>query len=226
MMGISACFLLIRQNGRKIAKEQTMKRKSLMKKTLTILALIILTGTAVSAQAIYRGNTNKITFFSHTALEDISATDTVATMLLNTKTNQVITSVDVRGFHFPNPLMEEHFNENYMETNKEGEKDKNGKVTYPNRMATFNGKINETVDYTKDGTYQVTMTGDLTIHSVKKPRTLNATLVIKGGKITVDCKFNVLLVDHNITVPTAVGAKIAESIEVTVHSEMSAPAKK
>lgn len=210
------------QNGRMIAKEQTY-RKTNMKKTLALLALILTTGTVATAQAVYRGNSNKITFFSHTALEDISATDTVATMLLNTKSNTVIASVDVRGFHFANPLMEEHFNENYMETNKEGPKDSKGKPTYPNRMATFNGKINETIDYTKDGTYNVTMTGDLTIHNVKKPRTLNGTLVVKGGKITLDCKFNVLLVDHNITVPTAVGAKIAESIEITVHSEMTAP---
>lgn len=199
-----------------------------MKKTLSILALVLLSGTAMMAQSVYRGNSNKITFYSHTALEDISATDTVATMLLNTKNNTVIASVDVRGFHFANPLMEEHFNENYMETNMEGPKDAKGKPTYPNRMATFNGKINETVDYTKDGTYQVTMTGTLKIHNVEKPRTLNATLVIKGGKITIDCKFNVLLVDHNITVPTAVGQKIAESIEITVHSEMtsSSAAKK
>jgi polyisoprenoid-binding protein YceI len=70
------------------------------------------------------------------------------------------------------------------------------------------------------------MTGDLTIHNVKKPRTLNATLVIKGGVITIDCKFNVLLVDHEIQVPTAVGQKIAESIEVTVHSVMEQPKKK
>lgn len=197
-----------------------------MKKALTIIALVLFTGAAVSAQSLYRGNKNKITFFSHTALEDISATDTVATMLLNTKNNTVIASVDVRGFKFANPLMEEHFNENYMETNKEGPKGKDGKPTYPNRMATFNGKINETIDYTKDGTHSVTMTGDLTIHSVKKPRTLNATVTIKGGVVTIDCKFNVLLVDHNITVPTAVGAKIAESIEVTVHSEMTAPKAK
>jgi hypothetical protein len=201
-------------------------RTSIMKKVFSIIALVVLTGAAASAQGIYRGTANKITFFSHTALEDISATDTVATMILNSKTNQVIANVDVRGFHFANPLMEEHFNENYMETNKEGAKDANGKPTYPNRMAAFNGKINETIDYTKDGTYNVTMTGDLTIHSVKKPRTLNGTLVIKEGKITLDCKFNVLLVDHNITVPTAVGAKIAESIEITVHSVMVSMASK
>lgn len=196
-----------------------------MKKTISLLALLFLTGTAMMAQ-IYRGNSNKITFYSHTALEDISATDTIATMLLNTKTNNVIASVDVRGFRFANPLMEEHFNENYMETSKQGPKDAKGNPTYPNRMATFNGKINETIDYTKDGTHNVTMTGDLTIHNVKKPRTLNATLVIKGGVITIDCKFNVLLVDHDIKVPTAVGQKIAESIEVTVHSVMAQPGKK
>ena len=196
-----------------------------MKKTF-ILAFLLVAGPAIIAQGVYRGASNKITFFSHTALEDISATDTIATFLLNTKSNQVIASVDVRGFRFTNPLMEEHFNENYMETSKQGPKDSKGNATYPNRMATFNGKVNEVIDYTKDGTHNVTMTGDLTIHNVKKPRTLNATMVIKGGVITVDCKFSVLLVDHNITVPTAVGQKIAESIDVTLHTVMSVPAKK
>lgn len=191
-----------------------------MKKTITLLAFVLFIGTAITAQSIYRGNTNKITFYSHTALEDISATDTVATMILNTKTNAVIADVDIRGFHFANPLMEEHFNENYMETDKPGPKDAKGKVTYPNKKATFSGKINETIDYSKDGTHNVTITGNLKIHNVTKPRTLNATLVIKGGTITVDCKFNVLLVDHDIKVPTAVGQKVAESIEVTVHSVM------
>lgn len=196
-----------------------------MKKTISLLALLLIAATAMKAQ-IYRGTESKIDFFSHTAMEDISATDSIATLLLNTKTNNVIASVDVRGFRFPNKLMEEHFNENYMETSKQGPKDAKGNPTYPNRMATFNGKINETIDYSKDGTYNVTMTGDLTIHNVKKPRTLNGTLTIKGGVITLDCKFNVLLADHEIKVPEAVGQKIAESIEVTVHSVMQQPAKK
>ncbi len=195
-----------------------------MKKTLTLFVMLVASFGILGAQSVYRGTSNKITFYSHTALEDISATDTIATTLLNTKTNSVIAQVDVRGFRFANPLMEEHFNENYMETNKPGPKDGKGNVTYPNRMATFSGKINEKVDYTKDGTYNVTMTGDLTVHNVKKPRTINATLVIKGGIITVDCKFNILLVDHDIKVPTAVGQKIAESIEVTLHSIMAVPA--
>lgn len=191
-----------------------------MKKVISLLALLFLAGSTLLAQT-YRGNSSKITFYSHTALEDISATDTIATMILSTKSNSVIAEVDVRGFDFANDLMEEHFNENYMETDKPGPKDAKGNVTYPNRKATFSGKINETIDYTKDGTHNVTITGNLKIHNVTKPRTLNATIVIKGGKITLDCKFNVLLVDHDITVPTAVGAKIAESIEVTVHTEMT-----
>jgi polyisoprenoid-binding protein YceI len=93
-------------------------------------------------------------------------------------------------------------------------------------MATFKGKINEVVDYTKDGTTKVTMTGILTIHGVSKPRTINATVIVKGGVVTIDSKFSVALVDHNITVPTAVGAKISESIDVTVHTEMVNTSKK
>ena len=197
-----------------------------MKKTFTILALLLLAFTTISAQDLYRGRSHNVTFFSHTALEDISATDTVATTIINTKTNQVIAEVDIRSFQFSNALMGEHFNENYMETDKEGPKDKNGKVTHPNRKASFSGKINETVDFKKDGTYNVTITGNLKIHNVTKPRTLNATLVIKAGIITVDCKFNVLLVDHDITVPTAVGQKVAESIEVKIHAVMQDAKKK
>ena len=134
-------------------------------------------------------------------------------MLLNTKTNDVIAQVMIKGFIFPNGLMQEHFNENYMESDK-----------YP--KSTFKGKINEKVDYTKDGTHNVTITGNLEVHGVTKPRTLPATITIKGGVITVDLKFNIALKDHEIKVPEAVGAKIAENIEVTVHTVMVQPGKK
>ncbi|GAB4131606.1 MAG: hypothetical protein Fur0041_02180 [Bacteroidia bacterium] len=181
-----------------------------MKKALFALAMLLMGFTVAQAQ-IYKGKSTKVSFYSHTALEDISAVDTTGVFLLNTKSNTVIAQVVIKGFKFPNALMEEHFNENYMESDK-----------YP--KATFNGKINEKIDYTKDGTYNVTMTGDLDMHGVKKPRTINATLVVKNGVITVDGKFDVLLKDHNIKVPEAVGAKIAESIEVTIHSVMTPPA--
>ena len=113
-----------------------------------------------------------------------------------------------------------------METDLAGPKDAAGKVTYPNRIASFKGKINETIDYTKDGTYPVTITGTLTIHNVAQARTIKGTLIVKGNMLTIESKFTVAVADHKIKVPSAVGTKIAETIDVTVHSELNSISKK
>jgi hypothetical protein len=177
-----------------------------MKKTA--LLLIALTAGALSLSAqVYTGKKTKVDFFSVTPMENISATDTVATTILNSKTGDAVASIVIKGFVFPNALMQEHFNENYMESDK-----------FP--KANFVGKIQETIDYSKDGSYPVTMVGKLTVHGVTKDRTIKGTLVVKGNTVTIDCKFAIPLADHNIKVPEAVGQKIAESIDVTVHSEL------
>lgn len=183
-----------------------------MKKAIFFLLALVAGATALNAQ-IYKGTRTSVSFFSYTPMENISAKDTIATMLLNAKTGDVIANISIKGFVFPNALMQEHFNENYMESDK-----------FP--MGSFKGKINEKVDYTKDGTTNVTITGTLTVHGVAKPRTINATILVKGGMVTVDSKFSIALADHNITIPEAVGTKIAEKVDVTVHSELSNSAKK
>lgn len=190
---------------------------TIMKKTGFLILFFLGLVYTTNAQ-IYQAKSKSVKFYSHTSLEDISAVDTTANIYLSTVTNDVRVIIDIKGFDFTNELMEEHFNENYMETDKEGAKDAKGKVTYPNRKATFFGKINEKIDYTKDGTHNVTITGKLTIHNVVQERTVNATIVIKGGLITVDSKFLVALKDHQIEVPSAVGTKIAENVEVTVRA--------
>ncbi|MEO5641961.1 MAG: YceI family protein [Bacteroidia bacterium] len=196
-----------------------------MRKSIFVFIAVLATAISMNAQ-VYKGARTAVSFYSSTPLEDITAKDTVATVILNGKSGDVLVTVPMKGFVFANSLMQEHFNENYMETDKAGPKDANGKVTYPNQKATFKGKINEAVDYTKDGTTKVTITGTLTIHGVAKPRTIDATLIVKGSTVTVDTKFQVALVDHNIAVPTAVGAKIAEKIDVTIHSELINASKK
>jgi polyisoprenoid-binding protein YceI len=104
-------------------------------------------------------------------------------------------------FVFPNKLMQEHFNENYMESTK-----------YP--AGTFSGKIDQPIDLSKDGTYEVTATGDFTVHGVKKSRQLKGKLQVNNGKIAIDTQFDVALKDHNIDVPTIVFVKIAQIIQV------------
>ncbi|HLG04309.1 MAG TPA: YceI family protein [Bacteroidia bacterium] len=184
-----------------------------MKKFTFFLAAMLAFAFTAGAQ-IYKGIKNEVSFYSDAPLEDITAKDTIATLILNGKSGTVIADIRIKGFVFPNPLMQEHFNENYMESDK-----------FP--KGSFMGKINEPVDYTKDGTYTVSVTGTLTIHGVAQQRTLsNIKLVVKGNTVNVDFKFDVKLADHKITVPSAVGQKIAEVISVTVHSEMIADAPK
>lgn len=178
-----------------------------MKKSALLLLALVAGALTVSAQS-YKGTKSKIDFFSTTPMENISATDTVATTILNAKTGDVVALISIKGFVFPNSLMQEHFNENYMESDK-----------FP--KATFSGKIQETIDYGKDGVYPVTMVGKLTVHGVAQDRTIKGTLTVKGGTVIIDCKFDIKLEDHQIKVPEAVGQKIAESINVTVHSELS-----
>lgn len=175
----------------------------------TVMMLIALIGLSISATAqIYRTSNGKIDFFSKTPVEDIEAHSTTTVVLLNTKTNDVVFQVLNTSFNFPNKLMQEHFNEKYIESEK-----------FPN--STFSGKINETIDYTKDGTYDVTVTGKLNIHGVEQVRTIKGKVTIKGESVQLVSDFKVKVADHKIEIPKLVTAKIAEEIEVHVDASLT-----
>lgn len=172
-------------------------------KKLGIVMLVVGVCLAYSARAqnLFIAQTTEVQFFSATPIEDIQASNKKVSSLLNTSTGDVVVKMNMRDFHFPNNLMEEHFNENYMETEK-----------YP--TAIFKGKIKEAINYTKDGTYAVSTQGVLTMHGVAKERLLQGTLKISGNQILLTCNFDVPLADHKIDVPKIVIAKIAEVIAV------------
>lgn len=178
-----------------------------MKKYFATLVFALLV--SIGYGQIFTGKKANVSFFSSTPLEDIKAKTAIITTVLNLGTGDFYFKIPVKTFDFPNDLMEEHFNENYLETAK-----------YPD--ATFKGKvINPTaVNLTKDGTYSVKAQGDLTMHGVTQARTIDATITVKGGIPTINSKFKVKLVDHKIDVPSVVSAKIAEEIDVTVNVEL------
>lgn len=157
---------------------------------------------------IYLGKTCAISFYSDGIIEDIEARNTSAKPILNIKTDSVLFKISIQGFVFEKALMQEHFNETYMESDK-----------YPHAM--FRGKINENIDWTKDTTYKVTVTGNLNIHGITKTRTIDGSITIKGGEIMMETKFNVALKDHNITIPTLVVQNIAEIVEVKMKSTLT-----
>ena len=181
-----------------------------MKKTLLSILLSAI-AFSINAQQLYNLTKGEITFFSKTPVEDISAKNVKPASLINLATLDIVVQMQIVHFKFPNSLMEEHFNENYMESAK-----------YP--KANFTGKINENIDYTKDGAYKITATGKLTIHGVTKNVTLTGTLTKKGTNLTLISEFDVALADYNIEIPSIVFQKIAEKIKV--HANMIYDQKK
>jgi polyisoprenoid-binding protein YceI len=155
-----------------------------------------------NAQKFWQTSTGKIDFFSKTPVEDIEAHSKTAGAIINTETGQLAFKVPIKSFKFPNNLMEEHFNENYMESEK-----------YPE--GTFSGKIEPLVDFKTAGVYQVKAKGKLKIHGVEVERELSGTLTVNVDKTaTLVSEMEVPLADHKIERPSLVLVKIAEKIAV------------
>lgn len=173
-----------------------------MKKNLLLTLSVVMFFSLIVKSQIYTSKTNEISFFSDGPVEDIAASCKSGQILLNTAKNEFAVKVTIKAFDFDKQLMQEHFNEKYMESDK-----------YP--YATFTGKIIDPINYSKDGTYKVDVTGKLNMHGVEKERTIPCNVIIKGGEITVDTKFIVALKDHNIEVPSLVAQNVAETVEVT-----------
>ncbi len=148
-----------------------------------------------------------ISFFSHTAVEDIAANNYKVVSTLNMASGDVVFSVPMQSFEFENALMQKHFNGPDFLNTKEFPK------------AKFNGKINTigNVDYTKDGTYNVQISGNLTIKDTSKPLSEKATITVEGEKISLDSKMKVVLANYGITFTKGKpSTNISKEVEVVV----------
>lgn len=153
----------------------------------------------------YACTKGKIHFFSSSPLEDIEAVSNSAVSVLNTQNKKVYAKVALTTFDFRDKLMQEHFNENYLETDK-----------FPS--AVLDMIVVENPDFTKDGTYDVTLKGTLEMHGVKHDREIKGKLTIKNGApVSASADFEVKLADHKIKIPKAVMMNIAEVVKVDVN---------
>ncbi|TDE13659.1 YceI family protein [Dyadobacter psychrotolerans] len=178
-----------------------MKRYFFVVVILTIPAVLCQMGEAFGQSLMYSTSTGNTRFSSETPLENIKAENKKSQAILNTSTGELAIRMNMRDFVFPNKLMQEHFNENYMESEK-----------YP--TGTFSGKMDKVIDYSKDGEYETSATGKFTVHGVTKTRTISGKIKIEDGKISVNSDFQVPLADHKIDVPEIVFVKIAQKIDV------------
>jgi polyisoprenoid-binding protein YceI len=170
--------------------------------------LFISSGFAIQAQNKIEIEKGEITFTSNAKLELINAASKKLHGRIDPATGQFAFIVKIQSFEgFNSKLQQDHFNENFMETDKYFE-------------ATFSGKIIEPIDFSVDGTYDVRAKGNLVIHGKKQTRIIPAKIQIEKGRLKVISEFTVPLVDHDIKIPQLVTEKIATEIIVRINVSM------
>lgn len=176
-----------------------------MKKATFLFVFILFSASLANAQK-YMTKNGTIKFSSDTPMEKIKGINQQVNAALDFATGNFVFKVLIRGFEFEKALMQEHFNENYLESEK-----------FPN--SSFIGKVTnfKDVNLGKDGVYKVTVEGDLTMHGATNKVKVDGILEVKGGKILGKAIFNILLKDYNIAVPKAVVKNIAETIPIDVN---------
>jgi len=178
---------------------------------LFIIAIQCMFLAVCQAQEKYFTKSGKVSFFSSTAMENIAAANKSAVCLLDPKTGELQFAVLLKGFEFKKALMQEHFNSDYVESDK-----------FP--KSEFKGQLvnNSTVNFSAAGSYKVNVKGKLTIHGVTKDIDVPGTIEVKDGKLTVNSSFNILIADYNISVPKLYRDNISESIKITVNCTLDA----
>jgi polyisoprenoid-binding protein YceI len=180
-----------------------------LKKILFIPVLIFALSLTAQAQERYFTKTGNISFFSKAPLEDIEAKNGTATAVLDTKTGALQFAVLMKGFEFKKALMQEHFNENYVESGK-----------FP--KADFKGTIvnNADVNYSKPGTYATKVKGKLTIHGITKDVETAGTIHVELGELKATSTFTIQLSDYSIKVPALVKDKVSNNIKIIVDTKL------
>jgi polyisoprenoid-binding protein YceI len=180
-----------------------------MKKILAILfCCALLAFQPAGTPGVYKTANGAVFFHSEALSQNIDASNNGVNIALNPANNELSLIVPVNLFEFKSGKMKTDFNEDYMQTDE-----------YP--RATFVGKINEPIDYTKDGVYTITATGDMTVLGVKQGRTETGILTIEGKKVTIESHFKIETKDFSIRIPKILQNKVADLMYVPVKANLS-----
>lgn len=179
-------------------------------KIIALVILYLLTGClALQSQNKYFTKTGMVSFFSVAPLEDIEARHRSVTAILDTKSATLQFMLLVNGFEFDKELMQEDFNEDYMQSGK-----------FP--KSEFKGQVvnNTAIAYSKDGENPARVKGMLTIHGETKEMEATGKITIKQGRIIITAVFNILLSDYNVPVSKLVKDKISNKVKITLEASL------
>lgn len=184
--------------------------------TLLLLSLILILSGRESLAQKYLTRNGYVHFKSNAKVDDdVEAVNRSMACALDLQTGEIVFTVLIKNFTFRKALMQEHFNENYMESDR-----------FP--RATYKGKIDNhsNIDFTKNGKHKVKLTGTLTIRDIPKYREDDAELEIRDGTIIITSSFGVACADHDIKIPKLVEDKVAKVIDVDFQVELNEAPRK
>ncbi len=178
-------------------------------KKLSWIVIFIFAGMAWTHGQVYYSKTGVVRFVSDAPLEKIEAHNNNSYVVFDTSTGNIEWSVLIKGFQFEKALMQDHFNENYMESQK-----------YPKGL--FKGTVENmsSINLEKDGVYTFSVNGALTMHGVTKPLNPKGQVTVKEGKITATSEFNILVEDYDIDIPKVVKDNIAKNVKVNTSADL------
>jgi polyisoprenoid-binding protein YceI len=176
-----------------------------------ILLIFLFTQSYWGIGQLLRSKESKITFFSEALLENITATSTKAKAVVDIEHKEIAIKINMTSFEFPNKLMQEHFNENYLESDK-----------YP--QATFTGNLTRVLNWSTPFNTTASISGVLTIHGVSKMEIVEGKIINDPSRNTIifESSFPITVKDFNIKVPTLVFTKIAEVVNVKIYVKLEA----
>jgi hypothetical protein len=178
-------------------------KQNKMKIGIPILMMVVSALGQGFAQSPLIDRAGTASFFSEAPLEDIDATNNKVLGAIDLEKGTLAVSMLIRGFHFDKSLMEEHFNENYLESEK-----------FP--KCTFKGVINNfsDLDFSTSGSFEAIVEGEIELHGVKKPLNITVKFTVSDKKLVAATVFNLSVADFDIEIPKLVFKKIAEVVEV------------
>jgi len=176
-----------------------------MKKQFVLAVAILFSFASINAQDKFFTKSGKIGFYSKAPLESIEAHNKSVTCVLDAKTGNLQFAVLMKGFEFEKALMQEHFNENYVESHK-----------FP--KAEFKGQITNTgdINFNKDDSYPVKVKGKLTIHGETRDVETDGTITVKDGKMGANADFTIELEHYKIEIPKIVKDNISKTVKISI----------
>ncbi len=183
--------------------------KNLVLRIALLLSLFSVGLVYAKVSQVYAVKSSKVTFKSVAELELISAESTALTGLVDPNTKNFAFSVSNKSFDgFNSALQKEHFNDNYLESDK-----------YPN--TTFTGRIIDDIDFKKYGIYTIRVKGMFKVKGVTREELIRGTLEVSSAGIKLNTSFSILLSDYEIRIPRIVNQKIAPDIQIAIQANLA-----